>query len=178
MFDGLSGMDWLFIVAALALGFGVVKFMLVAKPGQKAAVPSVPLDGGSAPMHQAPQEAHGVKNTQPGGTASGSPDGEVARPAWFELLDIPRTASAEAIEQAYAQRWFEFGADGAGRLMADLSFIANGGLAQAMPKQMELQSLKAAVTAQQLKSVMATLLREMEEARDEGLMRRRQGLMD
>jgi hypothetical protein len=28
MFDDLSAMDWVFIVCALVLGFGVVKFML------------------------------------------------------------------------------------------------------------------------------------------------------
>ncbi len=57
MFDGLSGMDWLFIVAALALGFGVVKFMLVAKPGQKAAVPSVLLDAESTAVQPDAQVA-------------------------------------------------------------------------------------------------------------------------
>lgn len=33
MLDGLSPMDWIFLVAALALGFGVVKFMLAHHAG-------------------------------------------------------------------------------------------------------------------------------------------------
>ena len=31
MFDGLTGMDWVFVVSALVFGFGVVKFMLSVK---------------------------------------------------------------------------------------------------------------------------------------------------
>lgn len=103
---------------------------------------------------------------------------EDARPSWFELLDIPRTASAQEIEQAFARKWFEFGPDRVTRLMTDLSFIADGGMAQTLPKTLELRSIKAAVMAQQLKSALGMLLHDMEAARDEGLMRRRQGLMD
>lgn len=33
MFDSLSPMDWIFLVAALALGFGGVKFMLANHSG-------------------------------------------------------------------------------------------------------------------------------------------------
>lgn len=36
MFDGLSGTDWVFLVGALVLGFGVVKFLLVHRSGDPA----------------------------------------------------------------------------------------------------------------------------------------------
>lgn len=34
MFDGLRPMDWLFLLAALALGFGLVRFLLAHRAGQ------------------------------------------------------------------------------------------------------------------------------------------------
>ena len=195
MFDGLSGMDWIFIAAALALGFGVVKFMLAAKPGEKPAVPSVLPDTQVAPVQQAQHGAEGpavekqtsadgrwelsrtdesVVEQQPGKAAEAS----TGRPIWFELLDIPRTASAQEIEKAFARRWSQFGHGRLTRFMTDLSFIADGGLETSMPKQLEMQSMKAAVMAQQLNSMLERFLHDMQAAREEGLMRRRQGHMD
>jgi len=63
MFDGLSPMDWLFLLAALALGFGVVKFMLAQRPGGPApppkAPPQAPTTPGPGPSAGRDQDGHG-----------------------------------------------------------------------------------------------------------------------
>ena len=195
MFDGLNGMDWLFIAAALALGFGAVKFMLVAKPGAKPAVPSVLPDTQVAPVHQAQHGPEGLpveKQTSAGGRWELSridesevepqtgkvADASTGSPIWFELLDIPRTASAQEIDLAFTLRWSQFGHERLTRFMTDLTFIADGGLETSMPKQLRMQSMMAAVMAQQLKSMLERFLLDMQAAREEGLMRRRQGHID
>ena len=195
MFDGLSGMDWLFIAAALALGFGVVKFLLVAKPDQNAAVPSKTPDVQSQARQEAvPPESNGRSDKQMSADGSwelpridASPIEQVSdhaggqsptRLAWFDLLDLPRTASAFEIEQAFDRKWAPFTSGRLTSLMADLSVISNGGLEQSMPKQLEVQSMRAALLADQLKSLLSKLLHDMETARHEGLVRRSQGHMD
>jgi hypothetical protein len=62
--------------------------------------------------------------------------------------------------------------------MADLCFIADGGLEAAGPQQLAARSMKASMTAQQLKLMVFNFVRDMEGARQEGLARRRQGLVD
>ena len=194
MFDGLSPMDSMFIGAALALGFGVVKFMLVAKPGQKPAVSSVMPE--STPAAQDEATAAGSKKFGEQVSAGGQweiariddapielgqgPTGEkhTGGATWFELLDVPRTATEVEIEQAFAQKVSQFGPSRLQNIMLDLGFIAYGGLERSMHKQLQLQSLQAAVTAEQLKSMLGTLLNYMEAAREEGLLRRRQGKVD
>ena len=161
MFEGLSGLDWVFIVAALALGFGVVKFALSEKPGQKAAAPSAVSD---ATVPQEPPGKAAEANTRP--------------PTWFELLDIPQTASTEDIEHAFERKCSQFVPGSPASLMTDLKFIADGGLDRSMPKDLQLRSIKAAVMAQQLKATLDALLHDIAAARHEGLMRRRQGQID
>lgn len=62
MFDGLSPMDWLFLIAALALGFGVVKFMLAHRSDGRAASdsarPQAPADPGPGPSARHDQDRH------------------------------------------------------------------------------------------------------------------------
>jgi hypothetical protein len=178
MFDGVTGMDWLFLVAALALGFGVVKFMMVAHAVPKAAVPAVTI--GSVPV-QAPK-AHGVEcaHAFDGAGVNGATSEESAesRPAWFELLGVPQRASEHEIEHAFQKQWFAADPARVNRLMADLCFIADGGLEAAGPQQLAARSMKASMTAQQLKLMVFNFVRDMEGARQEGLARRRQGLVD
>ena len=193
MFDGLSGLDWMFVGAALAFGFGVVKFVLVIKGSQKSAVPSVwATSEGQASTASAvgrmgvePVMSADCRRDLPRideAEAETSPDriGEkvTTGAAWFELLGVPRTASGTEIEEAFERKWGQFAPDRLTNLMTDLHFIANGGLEPSMPKQLEVQSMKAAVLAEQLESMLGRFLHEIEAAREEGLRRRRQGRMD
>lgn len=68
MFDDLSAMDWVFVVGALLLGFGIVKFML-SQSG--AAVPPVevrdtPVDPTSKPRPEGKTDAAGMSTPQAG----------------------------------------------------------------------------------------------------------------
>jgi hypothetical protein len=195
MFDGLIGMDWIFIAAALVFGFGVVKFMLVAKAGAKAAAPlAMPDVQAQSGKEAVPAEENLGSDKQLSAysrrelshidespieqmsdrTSEKLPRGS----AWFELLDVPRTASAKEIEQAFERKWAEFSPGRLTSLLTELNVIANGGLAPSMPKGPEVESMKAASLAAELKLMLGKFLRDMEVARDEGLLRRRQGHVD
>jgi hypothetical protein len=195
MFDGLTGMDWMFITAALAFGFGVVKFMFVAKAGSKAAVPSAMPDVKAQSGKEAsPAEENVVRDKQFSADGrwelSRIDESPLEQPsdhsgeksprgaAWFELLDVPRTASAKEIEQAFERKWTQFSPGRLTSLLADLNFIANGGLEPSMPKMLEVESMRAASLAAELKSMLSKFLHDIEGAHEEGLFRRRQGYMD
>lgn len=179
MFDGLSGMDWVFIAAALALGFGVVKFMLVQKGASKAdaavparpAVPSV-RPGGLAESTSDPEAV--VDQGQGQGERSGLDEG----PAWFDVLGVPRSASEEKIHEAFQRRLGEFAPQRLTSLMMDLKFIGDGQLEASMSPALMERSKQVAVLAEQLRASLEQYLYDLEGARDQGLMRRRQGRSD
>ena len=98
--------------------------------------------------------------------------------AWFEMLDVPRTASVAEIEEAFARKWSEFKPGRLTSLMTDLAFIADGGLEQSMPPKLEVDLTNLVAVASELKSLLGRVFQDMESARTEGLTRRYQGKLD
>jgi hypothetical protein len=140
MFEGLSGMDWVLVVTALAFGFGLVKFMMLVHkepPGVLPASAQVPL---------------GTKTL-----------------AWFQVLGVSETADRQEIERAFDESWRHFSAGRLEQLQADLDLIMKGELAPSLQPFKDPSLATALEAAAALASAIKHIQHTMESARDEGL---------
>lgn len=187
MFDGLSSMEWLFIVAALAFGFGLVKFMMSQSAAKKAAVPSVqpyepvvarPLDEVGGPVmgplsspdrYQAASQALEVLASGVSSQAGASPASP--RKPWFEVLGVSETASAEEIGKA-AQSMQALGIpDSMHTMLTELRAVrgAVGEGRSASEVDQRIENIERQLS--ELAPLLIARMREIEDARSEGLER-------
>lgn len=96
MFEELSGKDWLFVLGALVLGFGVVKFML-----SKSAVGF----GRTGTTDSRQPTVNGVDS------ASDDSSSQQAQRSWWEILDIDAAASVEEIRAAFQRKMSQYHPD-------------------------------------------------------------------
>lgn len=99
MFDGLSGSSIFFLFCALALGFGATRFFLVESEAKTAAS----------------NKAEAASKEPPGYNTSGQ---------WFEVLEVPSSASPEEIKAAYKKMISLYHPDKVSSLGAEYKVIA------------------------------------------------------
>ncbi len=96
MFEELSGKDWLFVLGALVLGFGIVKFLL-----SNPAVES--LTAGAT-------DSRPLKVSCTDSTSEDSRSQQAQR-SWWEILDIDAAASVEEIRAAFQRKRAQYHPD-------------------------------------------------------------------
>jgi len=140
MFEGLSDMDWVLVVTALAFGFGLVKFMMLVQKEPPGVVPaSAPVPLGTRPL------------------------------PWFQVLGVAETADRQEIERAFDENWRHFSAGRMEQLQADLDLIMKGELAPPLQPLKDPNLATAVEAAAALASAIKHIQHTMESARDEGL---------
>jgi len=123
VFEDLSATDLLFILAALALGFGVVRFMIVTSFAGEKAAPTpqrakVSAEPGPASNKDEVSESQGVQN-MPERPTVGSPTA-----LWHEILGVQAWASPEQIRDAYEEKLAQYDPRRVDGLGPDLVAIA------------------------------------------------------
>lgn len=191
MFKGLSGMEWLFIVAALAFRFGLVKFMLSQSAAKKAPTSTVPwiqqyepvvvkplkeaggpvmapgssLDRFAAASHALELLASGVSSQA--GASQASPASP--RKPWFEVLGGSETASAAGIVKA-AQSMQAIGIpDSTHNMLTELRAVrgAVGEGRSANEVDERIEDIERQLS--ELALLLIARLRETDDARSEGM---------
>ena len=101
--DDISATGWLVILCALALGFGVVRFMIVSMNDKLAQRSGADANPSFAPsLSQGPTVEPGIAR---GGNALAEPR------AWHEVLGVASAASTEDIHAAYQKKISQYHPD-------------------------------------------------------------------
>lgn len=101
MFEELGAIEWLVVLSAGALGFGLIRFFLVTitnRTGNN----SVPL----APFETHPATAHEVATAGIPGRFT-----DAQHRPWYEVLGVEPQASAAEIQQAYDRKRQDYALD-------------------------------------------------------------------
>lgn len=122
MFDELSGEGWLIVVAALILGFGVVRWMIAAVEKSKG-IPKSPGTQSSQSEHDRDEGPGSHQQSKKSAWQEPWQSDSTVQP-WQEVLGVTPVASIDEIRAAYKRKMSQYHPDKVASLGEEFMEIA------------------------------------------------------
>lgn len=123
MFDELSGEGWLIVVAALALGFVIVRWGISTVEDKSKGIPKSPGRQSNQSEHDRDEDPSSRQQTKES-TRQESPQSDSTAQAWHEVLGVTPAASIDEIRIAYKRKMSQYHPDKVASLGEEFMDIA------------------------------------------------------